>query len=160
MTLQAKSSRPSDQGHEAEAQLGKLNNAWKPFVQPSYYKQLEDGTFDMDDMEEDQTIRSICHPETILPRKLVRDVWTENNWDERKIRAAVLPVGVANDVVEEIMSILINEANKDVAHWVPTPQGNFTTSSAWDLIRHQKESMEMFKLIWNPVISLSMSIFA
>ncbi|KAG6397296.1 hypothetical protein SASPL_143462 [Salvia splendens] len=78
-----------------------------------------------------------------MPRKLVRDVWTENNWDERKIRAAVLPVGVENDVVEEIMRIPISEANKDVAHWAPTPQGNFTSSSAWDLIRHQQESMEM-----------------
>ena len=70
-----------------------------------------------------------------------------------------MPLGAPNDLVEKIIEVPIDGEGKDTARWNSTAHGDFSTSSAWEIIRHQQEKMEIFRLIWSPALSPSMSIF-
>lgn len=50
----------------------------------------------------------MCLPDVNIPRNEVREFWTDNKWDEEKLRAALVPLGGGDNVVERIIAIPID----------------------------------------------------
>ncbi|KAG6403020.1 hypothetical protein SASPL_135235 [Salvia splendens] len=55
--------------------------------------------------------------------------------------------------------IPIDSGSKDKLRWTKSPHGDFTTNSAWEIIRFRHPVIQVFKLIWNECIIPSISIF-
>ncbi|XP_017980994.1 PREDICTED: uncharacterized protein LOC108663020 [Theobroma cacao] len=63
----------------------------------------------------------------------VSHFYDDGSWNVDKLNN-VLP----EDVVVEILNILIDPPNDDRAYWVPTSDGQFTTKSAWEIVRQRQ----------------------
>lgn len=59
------------------------------------------------------------------------------------------------EMVAEILKIPLNTSITDVAYWVPTLDGDFTTKSAWEIIRQRDSVNSVFNLIWHKCIPLT-----
>ncbi|XP_017984357.1 PREDICTED: uncharacterized protein LOC108663638 [Theobroma cacao] len=80
--------------------------------------------------------------------------YDNGTWDVGKLNN-VLP----EEVVAEILKIPINPSNIDMAYWAPTSSGQFTTKSAWEIIRQQQLVNPVFNLIRHKSIPLTISFF-
>lgn len=107
----------------------------------------------------DHPIRHYCNPNAVVRRAQVKDFWRNNRWDENRIRRNLIPLGVPNEIVAKILTTPVDSDNKDFLRWGLTPHGNFTTTSAWNTIRHQQPQAATFRIIWYPALSPSISIF-
>lgn len=43
--------------------------------------------------------------------------------------------------------------------WRPAHTGNFSTSSAWDMLHHAQVSNIPFKTFWNPIVTVKILVF-
>ncbi|EOX99578.1 Uncharacterized protein TCM_008287 [Theobroma cacao] len=80
--------------------------------------------------------------------------FNNNEWDVDKLNT-MLP----EEMVVEILKIPFNTSSTDVAYWVPTSDGDFTTKSAWEIIRQRDLVNSVFNLIWHRCIPLTTSFF-
>ncbi|EOY14356.1 Uncharacterized protein TCM_033752 [Theobroma cacao] len=84
----------------------------------------------------------------------VCDFFTNNSWNIEKLKTVL-----QQEVVDEIAKIPIDTMNKDEAYWTPTPNGDFSTKSAWQLIRKRKVVNPVFNFIWHKTVPLTTSFF-
>ncbi|EOY25454.1 Uncharacterized protein TCM_026877 [Theobroma cacao] len=84
----------------------------------------------------------------------VCDFFMNNSWDIEKLKTVL-----QQEVVDEIAKIPIDAMSKDEAYWAPTPNGEFSTKSAWQLIRKREVVNPVFNFIWHKAIPLTTSFF-
>ncbi|XP_042044338.1 uncharacterized protein LOC121790124 [Salvia splendens] len=89
----------------------------------------------------------------------VEDFWSNFGWMEEEIFDMLDEWGVPREVCEEILRVPANSWAKDITCWALTPHGNFTVASAWELIRHRGEKLEVYDLIWGKGINPTISVF-
>ncbi|KAG6383170.1 hypothetical protein SASPL_157086 [Salvia splendens] len=94
-----------------------------------------------------------------LQQKKVKDFWRNGCWNVALIQSVLEPLGEPREVTEEIAMIPIDSGIKDKLRWMKSPHGDFTTNSAWEIIRFRHPVIQVFKLIWNECILPSISIF-
>ncbi|EOY25447.1 Uncharacterized protein TCM_016753 [Theobroma cacao] len=70
--------------------------------------------------------------------------FNDDAWDVDKLKT-VIP----NAIVDEILKIPISRENEDIAYWALTPNGDFSTKSAWELLRQRKQVNLVGQLIWH-----------
>ncbi|XP_060196270.1 uncharacterized protein LOC132625689 [Lycium barbarum] len=98
-------------------------------------------------------------PRVWLERKpgsiTVQNFINNNNWNMNSLER-VLP----NDLIQGVMDTEIGERqlpNKSI--WTPTTNGNFTCSSAWQIVRQKQEVDPLAKMIWAKGTPLKISFF-
>ncbi|EOY34748.1 Uncharacterized protein TCM_042328 [Theobroma cacao] len=84
----------------------------------------------------------------------VCDFFMNNSWNVEKLKTVL-----QQEVVDEIAKIPIDTMSKDEAYWTPTPNGDFSTKSAWQLIRKRKVVNPVFNFIWHKTVPLTTSFF-
>ncbi|EOY06960.1 Uncharacterized protein TCM_021522 [Theobroma cacao] len=84
----------------------------------------------------------------------VSDFFLNNSWDIEKLKSVL-----QQEVVEEIAKIPINASSNDRAYWTPTPNGDFSTKSAWQLSRERKVVNPTYNYIWHKSVPLTTSFF-
>ncbi|EOY03267.1 Uncharacterized protein TCM_018055 [Theobroma cacao] len=78
----------------------------------------------------------------------------KGKWDVDKLKM-VLP----DEIIGEIMKISIDISSVDVAYWVPTSDGQFSTKSAWELIPKRQSVNPIYNIIWHRNIPITTSFF-
>ncbi|EOY17513.1 Uncharacterized protein TCM_036737 [Theobroma cacao] len=84
----------------------------------------------------------------------VSDFFLNNSWNVEKLKTVL-----QQEVVEEIVKIPIDTSSNDKAYWTTTPNGDFSTKSAWQLIRNRKVENPVFNFIWHKSVPLTTSFF-
>ena len=107
----------------------------------------------------DQPISAFCSKPGIPPFARVKEFWTDTGWRGEAILNLLNEWGVPREVSEEIMKIPVDTDAEDIGRWALTPHGNFTVASAWELLRHRGERMEVYEFIWSKDISPTISVF-
>ncbi|XP_070040610.1 uncharacterized protein [Nicotiana tomentosiformis] len=83
----------------------------------------------------------------------VREFFTNHGWN-----IELLQDTVPQRVLDEIMQIKIGRNQiQDQAIWTPNPQGSFTCSSAYQLLRKRRESSPQLAKIWNKHLPFKIS---
>ncbi|EOY17470.1 Uncharacterized protein TCM_036655 [Theobroma cacao] len=78
----------------------------------------------------------------------------DNEWDVDKLKV-VLPAVIIN----EILKVPISCTQENLAYWALTLNGDFTTKSAWELLRQRQLIHALGKFIWHTSIPLTVSFF-
>ena len=100
-----------------------------------------------------------CDPSIRLPNLKVSDQWEGDNWNGMEIWLLAKEVGLADEIIEEILQVPFDRRKRDRGRWKPTGNGNFTSASAWELVRNKSEKRIIHELIWGKCISPSVSMF-
>ncbi|EOY17515.1 Uncharacterized protein TCM_042331 [Theobroma cacao] len=74
----------------------------------------------------------------------VHKFYKGDSWDVDKLRL-FLPV----NLIDEILLIPFDRTQQDVAYWTLTPNGEFSTWSAWETIRQRQSHNTLGSLIWH-----------
>ncbi|KAL0431296.1 UNVERIFIED_CONTAM: hypothetical protein Sradi_0755600 [Sesamum radiatum] len=98
-------------------------------------------------------LQSIAHQNS-PSSALVKSFWDNYAWDINKLLQVVPP-----HVIELILLVPINVQREDHMHWKLSPNGSFSTKSAWDLARDHRTSQPIFQSLWSPLIRPTISIF-
>ncbi|XP_042059527.1 uncharacterized protein LOC121804041 [Salvia splendens] len=106
-----------------------------------------------------QPISAFCSKAGIPPFVRVNEFWTDTRWKKDDVLDLLDEWGVPREVTERIMNLPINTEAEDIGRCALTPHGNFTVSSAWELIRNKGEKMEVYEFIWGKGISPTISVF-
>lgn len=93
-------------------------------------------------------------PAHVSKKEKIKDYRTDDGWNLSKLLSK-FPA----DMTHEIASISFNKFTSDFACWKLTPNGSFTTKSAWNCLRNKKPQIKLLGEVWNRVVSPSMSIF-
>ena len=107
----------------------------------------------------DQPISAFCSRAGTPPFVRVKDFWASSGWKKEDISVFLDEWGVPREVSEEIMDIPFNVEARDLGRWALTPHGNFSVSSAWELVRNRGEEREVFEFIWDRGIGPTISVF-
>ncbi|XP_016507995.1 uncharacterized protein LOC107825634 [Nicotiana tabacum] len=65
----------------------------------------------------------------------VAELRVDDTWDEHLL-AQSFPADIAQHIRQEVI-FGTTEDSWDVPRWMPTPSGNFSVSSAWNILRHR-----------------------
>ncbi|EOY17514.1 Uncharacterized protein TCM_042330 [Theobroma cacao] len=101
-----------------------------------------------------ETPLTSSNQELSLSMVQVCDFFMNNSWDIEKLKTVL-----QQEVVDEIAKIPIDAMSKDEAYWAPTPNGEFSTKSAWQLIRKREVVNPVFNFIWHKTVPLTISFF-
>lgn len=85
---------------------------------------------------------------------LFQDFGNENGWNWIKL-SSVLPTHLAT----RLFLIPFDLTSQAKIIWKPSPNGIFSTKSAWDLVRKKKPVHSIFSNIWHDRIPATISIF-
>ncbi|KAI3473730.1 hypothetical protein Pfo_031188 [Paulownia fortunei] len=80
--------------------------------------------------------------------------WRNGQWNDSRMRQ-FLP----QHVVEKICRIPILDSPKDEMKWKSSSNGEFTTSSTWNLIRNSRTTRQLLGIFWCSQLTPTMSIF-
>ena len=89
------------------------------------------------------------------PHFLVGEFFTSQGWNVPRLRE-----WVPEAVVQRIATIFFSPEQDDVMVWVPSPNGDFSVSSAWEAIRPKRSISLVDHYVWGPVVPLKVSFFA
>ena len=107
----------------------------------------------------DVPLASLCGPQSTPFPQRVCDFWIEDEWDEEELWRVFVEQGVPLEVIEKILLIPFDRGERDRARWRPSPNGNFSVSSAWEVVRHRAEKRTIYDFIWGKCIGTSISFF-
>ncbi|WMV40714.1 hypothetical protein MTR67_034099 [Solanum verrucosum] len=87
----------------------------------------------------------------------VREFINGGRWDIFKLRQYV-----SDEMVERIVeniNPLIEEEERDKPWWMGDSSGTVSVKSAWNLLRHKNERLEIFNYIWNKGLPFKLNFF-
>ncbi|WRX16203.1 Reverse transcriptase zinc-binding domain - like 6 [Theobroma cacao] len=93
-------------------------------------------------------------PEVQNDMSHVYHFYNGDTWDVDKLKSFLPTV-----LVEEILQVPFDKSREDVAYWTLTSNGDFSTRSAWEMIRQRQTSNALCSFIWHRSIPLSISFF-
>ena len=73
-----------------------------------------------------------CNPNATLKPLNINDFWVGDEWNEMELWLVAEVVGLADEVIEEILHVPFDRGEQDRGRWKLTCDGNFSSSSAWD----------------------------
>lgn len=82
-----------------------------------------------------------------------------DHWDEVKVRMLVEEEGLQEEIAEKILQTPFDRGVRDRGRWKLSGNGDFTTASAWDLVRKRAGKRLILEMIWGKNIGLSISMF-
>src|SRR5262245_257850 len=84
----------------------------------------------------------------------VLDFWTNGDWDHEKL------ISFLDDgIVDQICALHTGLPASPSPIWMPSADGFFSLSSAWNLVRQRSVPSEAYKKCWSSYITPTMSIF-
>ncbi|KAL0356478.1 UNVERIFIED_CONTAM: putative ribonuclease H protein [Sesamum radiatum] len=100
--------------------------------------------------------RALCYllgeqDHTTLP---VNHFWKDKSWDTDKLKE-LLP----SRLVHGISQVPFDDERTDLPHWKLSGDGTFTIKSTWNSFRQARTALQLFKEIWCPFVTPTMSIF-
>lgn len=93
---------------------------------------------------------------TDIPNKKLRikDCWVDKAWNIEFLKDLV-----GDEVMEEIIQTRISGCGgSDVCVWKPSPDGNFTTASAWEVCQQKQDIMSWHDWFWIRILPKKISI--
>ncbi|KAL0393384.1 UNVERIFIED_CONTAM: hypothetical protein Sradi_2561200 [Sesamum radiatum] len=84
----------------------------------------------------------------------VKSYWKDKSWDTDKLNEFLPP-----QLIHKISQVPFNDERIDLPHWKLSGDGTFTIKSTWNSIRQARTTLQLFKEIWCPFITPTMSIF-
>ncbi|KAG6433541.1 hypothetical protein SASPL_105155 [Salvia splendens] len=69
-------------------------------------------------------------------------------WNENLVQSLLVPLEVPSEVAADIVKTPFDSGAKDTLRWKPSPHGNFTTGSAWELCRDRDPPTT--QIVFNP----------
>ena len=70
-----------------------------------------------------------------------------DQWNEEELWLLAEEVGLPDEIVEEILQVPFDREIRDRGRWKLTGSGDFSSSSAWDLVRNRAEKRLIHELI-------------
>nr|XP_027120329.1 uncharacterized protein LOC113737276 [Coffea arabica] len=89
------------------------------------------------------------------PHFQVAEFIARDGWDEQRLGR-----WVPGFVVQAIKEVSHDVARKDMMVWVPSPSGDFTVRSAWEVLRQRRLRSVVDSLLWPSVLPAKMSFLA
>ena len=94
-----------------------------------------------------------------IQQLFVNELWVGDRWNEMELWILAEEVGLPDEIVEDILQVPFNRREKDRGRWKPSSCGNFSTASAWELVRPRSDRRLVHEMIWGKCISPSISFF-
>ncbi|XP_047942726.1 uncharacterized protein LOC125189497 [Salvia hispanica] len=104
-------------------------------------------------------LASLCSFTPSCPSLKVSELWWEDQWDEMRVRLLVEEEGFSEEIAEKILQIPFDRGARDRGRWKRSSNGDFSTASAWDLVRKRAGKRLIYEMIWGRSIGLSISMF-
>ncbi|XP_051152688.1 uncharacterized protein LOC127266470 [Andrographis paniculata] len=86
-------------------------------------------------------------------------VKVSNYWNNRQWNHHLLYDTLPTHVVDMIVGVPLESSTKDTVIWKDSNSGQFSISSVWNSIRCTAPRSLLFKKIWNPFLTPTMSVF-
>lgn len=85
------------------------------------------------------------------PSLLVKDIWAGDNWNYERLEQLI-----GDEMADEVMrKICVGKPGQDVLVWKPAQDGQFSTTSTWNLIRVKGDHFTWMDWIWNKCLRRS-----
>lgn len=102
---------------------------------------------------------SLCVSRPALPSLRVCEMWIDDQWDEEGLLLLAEEEGLSEEIIEKIMQTPFDRRVRDRGRWKLSGNGDFTTSSAWNLVRNRSGKRLIYEMIWGKAVSKSISMF-
>ncbi|XP_042023127.1 uncharacterized protein LOC121770464 [Salvia splendens] len=90
---------------------------------------------------------------------LVLDCWDGEEWDDVKLRELLAQRNCPMALLEKIRLTPFQKIKRDICRWTRTGNGNFSTSSAWQLARVHHPENNIYNQFWCKAVTPSMGVF-
>ncbi|XP_070045035.1 uncharacterized protein [Nicotiana tomentosiformis] len=87
----------------------------------------------------------------------VAELRVDDTWDEQLLVQS-FPTDIAQHIKQEVI-FGTTENSWDVPRWMPSPSGNFSVSSAWNILRHRDHVNPDYNKIWTKDLPFKISFF-
>ncbi|XP_042038361.1 uncharacterized protein LOC121784262 [Salvia splendens] len=107
----------------------------------------------------DRPLRTYCQPGTAFPPDKVSCFLSDGAWHDDKLHELLVRYALPAHVLDVIRAVPIEVGGRDVMRWSLTGDGEFSTASAWELIRTRSPRHFDLRMVWNAGLTPTTSVF-